>query len=101
MKNALRWVLSIFMVSIGIAHFVFTGDFVPMVPPWLPAPVLLVYVSGVAEIAGGVGLRGLVALRCSDLAGGASLGAAAVSDRLHRLGLVVHARAVTRGQFGL
>jgi uncharacterized membrane protein len=30
--------------------------YAPMVPPMLPAPLMLVYISGVAEIAGGVGL---------------------------------------------
>jgi uncharacterized membrane protein len=45
----------IFCVA-GIMHFVAPAPFVRIVPPWLPAPALLVFVSGVAEIAGGLGL---------------------------------------------
>lgn len=37
-------------------HFVKPGLYVKIVPPGLPAPRTLVYVSGVAEMAGGLGL---------------------------------------------
>ena len=40
----------------GVLHFTKTPMFVSIVPAYLPAPELLVYISGVAEIAGGVGL---------------------------------------------
>jgi uncharacterized membrane protein len=55
-KRAARWILALFMIGIGITHFVATSAFVAIVPAWLPAPRLLVLVSGVCEIAGGVGL---------------------------------------------
>ncbi len=48
--------LSIFFVGAGVAHFVNTEFFVSIVPPYLPAPLALVYVSGVFEILGGVGV---------------------------------------------
>jgi uncharacterized membrane protein len=44
------------MVAVGITHFTAPGIYVAMVPPQLPSPLLLVYLSGVAEIAGGIGL---------------------------------------------
>lgn len=44
------------MVSIGILHFVQPGGFVKIVPSWLPAPLLLVLVSGFFEVLGGLGL---------------------------------------------
>jgi len=44
------------MVAIGAMHFIKPAGFVAIVPAWLPAPALLVYLSGVAEIAGGLGL---------------------------------------------
>jgi len=44
------------MVTVGVLHFVTPGFFVAIVPAWLPAPLLLVQVSGVAEIAGGLGV---------------------------------------------
>jgi uncharacterized membrane protein len=55
-KEALRWLLAAAMVAIGIAHFVSPANFVRIVPSALPHKLLLVYVSGAAEIAGGVGL---------------------------------------------
>jgi uncharacterized membrane protein len=51
-----RWVLTVFMVAAGINHFASPEPYVGMVPPQLPAPWALVYVSGVAEILGGLGL---------------------------------------------
>ena len=46
---------SLFIVG-GIAHFVFTRACASAVPDYLPAPRELVLISGVAEIAGGVGI---------------------------------------------
>jgi len=43
-------------VTAGMAHFLFPGFFVRIVPPALPQPELLVAVSGIAEILGGTGL---------------------------------------------
>jgi uncharacterized membrane protein len=40
----------------GVLHFVKPGAYQKIVPPYLPAPAALVYLSGVAEIAGGAGL---------------------------------------------
>lgn len=45
----------VFVVA-GILHFVIPRVYKRIVPPYLPAPTALVYASGVAEIAGGVGL---------------------------------------------
>jgi uncharacterized membrane protein len=55
-RRVVRVVLAVAMVSVGCSHFVVTDAFARIVPAALPAPRLLVYVSGVAEIAGGVGL---------------------------------------------
>jgi uncharacterized membrane protein len=40
----------------GIMHFVIPREYESIVPDYLPARRALVYISGVAEIAGGVGL---------------------------------------------
>jgi uncharacterized membrane protein len=56
MKTALRWLLTIFMVLAGVNHFVAPAPYVAIVPAALPAHLALVYISGVAEIAGGLGL---------------------------------------------
>jgi uncharacterized membrane protein len=52
----LKWVLGVAMIAVGITHFTSPRGFEQIVPRALPAPRLLVYVSGVAEIAGGVGV---------------------------------------------
>lgn len=44
------------MIAIGIDHFVTPDFFVRIVPSWLPAPLVLVQVSGVFEVLGGAGL---------------------------------------------
>src|SRR5579863_6825799 len=54
--SVLRYVLAAIMIVIGVGHFVATKGFERIVPAWLPAPRALVYVSGVFEILGGVGL---------------------------------------------
>jgi uncharacterized membrane protein len=44
------------MIAVGVLHFVTPDPFARIVPPWLPAARALVYASGVAEIALGLGL---------------------------------------------
>ena len=55
-KSVLRFLLAGIMVFIGVGHFVKPEPFVVIVPDFLPAKLALVYVSGVFEILGGVGL---------------------------------------------
>lgn len=40
----------------GVSHFLIPEKYMEMMPPFLPAPVFLIYLSGVFEILGGVGL---------------------------------------------
>jgi hypothetical protein len=42
--------MGIFYVLAGIAHFVRTDAYMPMMPPYLPAHRELVLLSGVAEV---------------------------------------------------
>jgi uncharacterized membrane protein len=42
--------LSAFFVTAGMSHFTNPGFFAKIVPPFLPFPLALVYLSGVAEI---------------------------------------------------
>ncbi|HVY46103.1 MAG TPA: hypothetical protein VHB21_09500 [Minicystis sp.] len=56
LKPVLCGVLAAGMVAIGLAHFTNVDAFAAIVPDALPAHRALVYVSGVAEIAGGLGL---------------------------------------------
>jgi uncharacterized membrane protein len=45
-----------FFVFAGIMHFVIPKTYKRIMPPYVPAPDAMVYVSGAAEIAGGLGL---------------------------------------------
>ncbi len=45
-----RRLLAVLFMIAGIAHFVAPDFFVAIVPPYLPAPELLVAASGVAEL---------------------------------------------------
>src|SRR5918997_3845091 len=54
---ALRGGLAAMFVLTGMSHFVgMRADLIAMVPPALPAPDLLVTITGVLELAGAVGL---------------------------------------------
>ena len=50
------YLLAAFFVTTGVLHFVRPDGFARIVPPSLPYPLALVYISGAAEILGGVGL---------------------------------------------
>jgi uncharacterized membrane protein len=49
-RATFRPVLSALMVAIGITHFTHASVFESIVPDWLPMHLLLVYLSGAAEI---------------------------------------------------
>ncbi len=51
-----RIALAVFFFVAGVMHFVSPRAYMAIVPPWLPLPLALVYISGVAEIAGAVGV---------------------------------------------
>jgi uncharacterized membrane protein len=51
-----RLLLAIFFIAAGILHFVFPVQYASVVPPWLPWHHELVVISGLCEIAGGIGI---------------------------------------------
>jgi uncharacterized membrane protein len=53
-RSIARPIVALAMSAIGIAHFVNPAPFVAIVPAFLPAPLALVYISGVFEIALGL-----------------------------------------------
>jgi uncharacterized membrane protein len=55
-REYLRGLLAAVMVGMGVLHFVAPAPFVGMVPSALPAPMVLVLVSGFFEVLGGAGL---------------------------------------------
>ena len=56
LKQPLLFVMGPAYVVAGVMHFVVPEAYVQIMPPVLPAPLALVYLSGVAEIALGVGV---------------------------------------------
>ncbi|NEU79628.1 DoxX family protein [Nostoc sp. UIC 10630] len=55
-KEILRVILAICIIVVGVTHFLVPGEYVKIVPPQLPYPLVLVYISGFYEILGGIGL---------------------------------------------
>jgi uncharacterized membrane protein len=55
-KHPLRYVMGGLYVVAGAMHFVVPGVYVQVVPPSLPRPLALVYLSGIAEIVLGIGV---------------------------------------------
>ncbi|MEH2223517.1 DoxX family protein [Nostoc sp.] len=55
-KEILRVILAISIIVVGVTHFVVPQEYVKIVPPPLPYPLGLVYLSGFYEILGGIGL---------------------------------------------
>ncbi|CAN5845601.1 MAG: DoxX family membrane protein [Acidobacteria bacterium] len=53
-KLILKWLLAIAFVLAGIYHFLNPTFYLKMMPPVLPAPLFLIYLSGVFEIALGI-----------------------------------------------
>jgi len=56
MRRLWRWVAALLFILAGVNHFLNPHFYERIVPPGFPSPRILVIVSGLAEIAGGLGL---------------------------------------------
>ncbi len=56
LKTLSVFLQGLFYIGTGQAHFTKTAFFLKIMPPYLPYPLELVYLSGVAEILLGLGL---------------------------------------------
>lgn len=56
LKRPLLYVMGAFYVGAGVMHFVVPRAYAQAVPPQLPQPLTLVYLSGIAEIILGIGV---------------------------------------------
>jgi uncharacterized membrane protein len=56
LKTVGRLVLGLFLIFASIGHFISADEFLAQVPPWMPAPELVVLVSGIVELCLGVAL---------------------------------------------
>lgn len=55
-KELFRVILAISIILVGSSHFIIPAPYVKIMPPQLPYPLELVYISGFFEILGGIGL---------------------------------------------
>jgi len=53
-KQVLKWILGTAFIFAGINHFINPDFYLRMIPPFLPAHLFLVYLSGIFEIVFGV-----------------------------------------------
>ena len=53
-RTAMKWLLGLLFAAAGVMHCVSPEPYVAIVPPYLPWPLALVYLSGAAEVALGV-----------------------------------------------
>ncbi|MBA2728904.1 MAG: DoxX family protein [Parachlamydiaceae bacterium] len=56
MKLFFAYAMGAFYILAGFMHFVYPASYLKIMPKMLPYPLMLVYLSGVAEIICGVGL---------------------------------------------
>lgn len=54
LKSVFRWLLAAFMIAAGANHFISPKTYLEIMPSYLPWPMALIYVSGVAEIVLGI-----------------------------------------------
>jgi uncharacterized membrane protein len=55
-RAVVRWLLAAFYLLAGVAHLLQPAPFLAITPPWVPWPEAVVALTGLAEIAGAVGL---------------------------------------------
>jgi uncharacterized membrane protein len=56
MKKFSRYAAAAVFLGAGFLHLVRPGPFAAIVPPYVPQHFAVVYISGMAELAGGIGL---------------------------------------------
>lgn len=55
-RASLRWLLALFYFAAGVAHLRSPAGFLAITPDWVPFPEAVVAFTGLAEIAGAIGL---------------------------------------------
>jgi uncharacterized membrane protein len=55
-RDKMRVAAGVAFIIASLAHFFSPERYLPMMPPFVPAPLAMIYVSGVAELLGGIGL---------------------------------------------
>lgn len=48
--------MALVYVAAGVAHFAAPAAYLAVMPPYIPLPLAMIYISGAAEILGGIGV---------------------------------------------
>ncbi|HWV11734.1 MAG TPA: DoxX family protein [Sphingobium sp.] len=56
-RTASRWLLSALYLIAGIAHLTRPSGFIAITPQWVPYPADVIAFTGIAEVAGAIGLH--------------------------------------------
>lgn len=67
MKRGVQICLAVFFLIAGIGHFVLDDNFARIVPPALPYPVLIVWLTGIMEIVFAIALLGRIRLSATGI----------------------------------
>ena len=54
--NILAIIYGLFFIKIGMSHFREPEKFAEIIPPFLPFPIILVYITGAMELLGGIAI---------------------------------------------
>jgi uncharacterized membrane protein len=55
-RRVARWLLALAYLVAGVAHIRSPGGFLAITPHWVPYPAQVILLTGIAEIAGAIGL---------------------------------------------
>lgn len=67
-RSISRTVLAVVYAAAGVLHLAVPAPFIGIVPAWVPAPALVVALTGLAELAGAAGLLQPVSLSLRQMA---------------------------------
>jgi uncharacterized membrane protein len=66
LKFISKLLLTLLFVGAGVMHFLKPAFYLPAMPPWIPQPLAMIYISGACEIVGAIAI---LIPRLSSLAG--------------------------------
>jgi uncharacterized membrane protein len=49
-KHFFQYLMALLYTAAGINHFLNPKGYIAIMPPWIPAPALMVFISGVVEV---------------------------------------------------
>ncbi len=56
-QTIFRWLATVFFVVAGLLHFIIPEFYLAMMPPFIPFQQFFILISGIAEMAGAIGIQ--------------------------------------------